>query len=137
MLPALGLDGQNRQSPIASIQRTQSTLASHSAVPSGMNTTPTNANCAIRIAVQRTQGLQGPNSVFLWGRYERQRTLVIRIAAKTLASDSAVTIAQFRPSKLSVETSVSPLPQMRMIRTWFVTTSPRGHAALEEENVPK
>ena len=61
------LDGQNRQSPIASVQRTRSTLASQSAGPRGTNTTPTNANRAIRIAVQRTQGLQGPNSVFLGG----------------------------------------------------------------------
>ena len=57
------LDGQNRQSPFASVQRTQSTLASHSAVPHGTNTTPTNTNRAIRIAAQRTQGLLGPNSV--------------------------------------------------------------------------
>ena len=33
------------------------------------------------------------------GRYDRQRTLVIRIAAITLASDSAITIARFRPFK--------------------------------------
>ena len=33
------------------------------------------------------------------GRCDRQRTLAIRIAAITLASDSAITIAQFRPSK--------------------------------------
>ena len=38
---------------------------------------------------------------FLWfgGRYDRQRTLAIRIAAITLTSDSANTIARFRPSK--------------------------------------
>ena len=60
------LDGQNRQSPIASVQRT-STLANHSAVPRGTNTTPTNANRAIRIAAQRTQGLRGPNSASLGG----------------------------------------------------------------------
>ena len=35
------------------------------------------------------------------GRYDRHRTLAIRIAAITLASDSAITIARFRPSKLS------------------------------------
>ena len=46
------IDGQNRQSPIASVQRTRSTLASHSAVPCG-----TNVNRAIRIAAQRTQSL--------------------------------------------------------------------------------
>ena len=56
-LSAKNLDGQNRQSPIASVQGTQSTLADHSAVPRGMNTAPTDANRAIRIAMQRTQGL--------------------------------------------------------------------------------
>ena len=61
------LDGQTRQSPIASVQRMQSTLASHSAVPRGTNATLTNANRAIRTAAQRTQGLRGPNSVFLGG----------------------------------------------------------------------
>ena len=59
------LDGQNRQSPIASVQETRSTLASHSAVPRGTNTAPTNANRATRIAAQRTQGLRGRNSVSL------------------------------------------------------------------------
>ena len=51
------LDGQNRQSPIASVQRMRPTLASHSAVPRGTNTTPMNADRAIRTAAQRTQGL--------------------------------------------------------------------------------
>ena len=94
------LDGPNRQSPIASVQRTRSTLAGHSAGPRGTNTTPMNANRAIRIAAQRTQGLQGPISLFSVGRYDRQRTLVIRIAAITLASDSAITLARFRPAKI-------------------------------------
>ena len=58
------LDGPNRQSPIASVQRTRSTLAGHPAGPRGTNTTPTNANRAIRITAQRMQGLRGPNSVF-------------------------------------------------------------------------
>ena len=35
------------------------------------------------------------------GRYELQRTLAIRIAAITLASDSAITIARFGPSKFT------------------------------------
>ena len=60
----LTLDGQNRQSPIASVQRTRSTLASHSAVPRGTNVKRMNANRAIRIAAQRTQGLRGLISVF-------------------------------------------------------------------------
>ena len=64
-----------------------------------------NANRAIRIAVQRTQGLRGPVSVFR-GRYDRQRTLVIRIAAITLASDSAITLERFRPSKLSSDSLI-------------------------------
>ena len=38
------------------------------AIPRGTNATPTNANHAIRSATQRTQGLLGPNSVFL-GRH--------------------------------------------------------------------
>ena len=33
-------------------------------------------------------------------RHDRQRTLVIRVAAITLASDSAITLARFRPSKV-------------------------------------
>ena len=59
------LDGQNCQSPIASVQRTRSTLASHSAGPRGTNVKRMNANRAIRIAAQRTQGLWGLISVFL------------------------------------------------------------------------
>ena len=41
----------------------------------------------------------------LWfgGRYDRQRTLATRIAAITLASDSAIAIARFRPSKIPTE----------------------------------
>ena len=43
------------------------------------------------------------------GRYDRQRTLAIRIAAITLASDSAITMARFRPSKLpSVPSRIGP-----------------------------
>ena len=91
--------GLDRQSPIASFQRMRSTLASHSAVPLKMNVTRTNTNRAIQIATERTQGLRGLISVF-WGRYEHQRSLAIRIAAITLASDSAITTARFRPSKV-------------------------------------
>ena len=59
------LGGPDHQSPIASVQRTRSTLAGHSAGPRRTNTTPTNANRTMRIAAQRTQGLRGPNLVFL------------------------------------------------------------------------
>ena len=44
--------------------------------------------------------VSGDQSLCFGGWYDRQRTLVIRIAAITLASDSAITIALFRPSKL-------------------------------------
>ena len=82
-------DGPNRQSPIASVQRTRSTHTnkrqSRDSNRSGMNAgsarTPPTKFCIFR------------------GRYDRQRTLLIRIAAITLASDSAITLARFRPSK--------------------------------------
>ena len=64
------------KSPIAGVQRTQSTLAIHSAVPRGTNVKRVNANRAIRIATQRTQGLWGLISVFwreIWTANERQR----------------------------------------------------------------
>ena len=62
-----------------------------SAIPLGTNVTRTHANRAIRIAAQRRQGLRGKS--------DRQGTLVIRNAPITLTSDSAITIARFRPSK--------------------------------------
>ena len=45
----VALDGPNRKSPIASVQRACSTLAGHSAVPSGTNVTRMNTNRAIQI----------------------------------------------------------------------------------------
>ena len=51
------LDGPNRQWPIASVQRTRSTLAGHSSAPRRTNVTRMNANRTIRIGAQRTQGL--------------------------------------------------------------------------------
>ena len=62
------LDGPNRQSPIASVQRTRSTLSGHSAGRLGTNTTPTNA------------GSTRSNFCVFRGRYDRQRTPAIRIA---------------------------------------------------------
>ena len=59
------LEGLKRQSPLASVQRTRSTLAGHSAIPCGTNVELTNANRAIQIATQRTQGLRGPISAYL------------------------------------------------------------------------
>ena len=49
------LDVQNRRSPIASVQRTRSTLAGHSAVPRGTNTTPSNCVPIARFESQRNE----------------------------------------------------------------------------------
>ena len=92
-------DGPNRQSPIASVQRTRSTPAGHSADPRGTNTTPTNANRAIRTGSATNAGSMRNKLCVFRVNYDRKRTLVIRIAAITLASDSAITLARFRPSK--------------------------------------
>ena len=61
------IDRQNRQSPIDSVQRMRSSLASYSAVPRETNVTQINAHRAIRIAAQPTQGLCASISVFGWG----------------------------------------------------------------------
>ena len=53
----MDLDAQNPLSPIASVQQTRSALANHSAIPRGTKVARTNANRAIRVAAQRTQGL--------------------------------------------------------------------------------
>ena len=74
----------------------RSTLTGYSASPRGTNTTPMNANRVMRTTLQRTHGLLGPNSVFIKRRYDCQQTLVIRIAATTLAGDSVMTIARLR-----------------------------------------
>ena len=82
------------KSPIANVQRMRSTLAGLSAGPCGMNATPTNANRAIPLAANA--GSTRTNfCVFFKGRDDGQRTLVIRIAAATLANDSAITPARF------------------------------------------
>ena len=99
------LDGQNRQLPIASVQRTRSSLAGHSAILCGTTVSRMNANRAIGIAAQWTHCLERPMSVdqtVVWGRCECRWTLAIRIAAKTLASDSAITLALFRPSEVGI-----------------------------------
>ena len=77
------------------------TLEGHSAVLCGTTLSRMHANRAIGIATQWTRYLEGPSSVS-WGRYCCQRTLVIRIAAKTLASGSAIALARFRPSKVDM-----------------------------------
>ena len=131
------IDGQNRQSPIASVQRTQSTLASHSAVPCGTNVKRMNANRAIRIAAQRTQGLWGLISLFWGGRYDRQRTLAIRIAAVTLASDSAITIARFRPSKRCAYSLVQSLGKQTHTGLDPVIGEVRVHSCPKGPNLEK
>ena len=95
------LDGQNHQSPIASVQRTRSTLASHSVIPRGTNVKRMNANLAIRITEQRTQGLWGSSFCVSGEDMTANKTLAIRIVAITLASASAIR------------------PGLRIRSTWF------------------
>ena len=92
------LDGQNRQLPIASVQQTWSTLASHSAVPRGTNVKRVNANRDSNRSTTNAGSVR-TNFCVLGERYDRQRTLAIRIAGITLASGSVIIIAQFRLSK--------------------------------------
>ena len=59
-----------------------------------------NANRAIQNAAQQTNaGSMRTSFCVFGGRYDHQRTLVIRIAARTLPSDSAIAIVRFCPSK--------------------------------------
>ena len=97
------LDGRNGQSPIASVQRTRfnsrrpfcrSTWNEHytnERQSHDSNRSATNAGV-----------YEDQNSVFLGGDMTAKRTLVIRIAAIILASDSAMTLARFRPSKVRI-----------------------------------
>ena len=57
MTKTMGLRLRWAKSPIASVQRARSTLASHSAASRGTNVKRVNANRTVRIATQRTQGL--------------------------------------------------------------------------------
>ena len=105
------LDGQNRQ------DRQSLAFAIDSRKPfrnSRWNKCYTNecqSRDSIRIAVQRTRGLWGPNSVF-WGRYEHQRALVVRIAVITLASNSVIAIARFCPSKFFAPLACATDPKL-------------------------
>ena len=49
-------------------------------------------------------------------RHGLQRTLAIRIAAITLASDSAITIARFRPSKTQTCTKLAAAPKLLVLK---------------------
>ena len=66
-----GLDGTNRQSPIASVQ-----WIDHSAVPCETNVARMNANHVIRFAAERKQGLWGLIIIFVFQTvwYDRQRS---------------------------------------------------------------
>ena len=57
LILGLLVDGQNRESPIASVQETRSTLAGRSTVRHGTNVARMIATRAIRIAAQQMQGL--------------------------------------------------------------------------------
>ena len=103
-LTLLSLDGPNRQSPIASVQRRRSTLADHSTGPRSFHTNERHLGDSNHSATS-ARSKRTKFCVFR-GRYDRQRTLVIRIAATTLASDSALTLARFRPSKLRRQAAI-------------------------------
>ena len=60
-----------------------------------------------RFESQRNERRAYEDQILSFGwRYELQRTLAVRIAAITLASDSAITIARFRPSKVAMFSGV-------------------------------
>ena len=90
------LSRQNCQSPISSVQRTQSTLADHCAIPRGTSANERQSRDSNR---STTSKVCEDQSLCFGRRYDRQRTLLIRIAI-TLTSDSAITIVQFRPSNI-------------------------------------
>ena len=95
-----GLDGLNRQSPIASVQRTRSTLAIHYFRSSMWNEYYTNERQSRDSNRSATNAGSTRTKLCVFrGRDDRQRSLVIRITATTLTSDSAITIARFRLSK--------------------------------------
>ena len=96
----------NRQSQIARVQRTRSTLAGRSAVPRGTKTKPTNAN---RDSNRNTMnaGSRRTKLCVSRGRYNHQRTPVIRIAAiigneKSTRSFSDRSFFHGRPRGMSV-----------------------------------
>ena len=86
---------------MASIHRPRSTLAGHSAVPRGTDVARMNANYAISNRSTRNARSMRTSFCVLGGRYDRQRTRVIRIAAITLAGSSAITIAHLRHDLVS------------------------------------
>ena len=56
----------------------------------------------VRFEMQHNERMVCEDQNLCFGaRYDRQRPLVIRIAAITLACHSATTIVQFRPSKIA------------------------------------
>ena len=91
------------KSPIANRQCSATAANSHRPFRSSMwNEYDTNERQSRNSSRNATNAGPMTQDQFLCfgGRYELQRTLAIRIAAITLASDPAITIARFRPSKM-------------------------------------
>ena len=66
-----------------------------------------------RFKVQRNERRAYEDQILSFDvRYELQWTLAIWIAATTLASDSAITIARFRPSKPKIHPEIHPKSQI-------------------------
>ena len=68
-----------------------------------------------RFELQRNERKAYEDQILCFGgRYELQRTLAVRIATITLASDSAITIARFRPPKLKSGSGGAALKWLKM-----------------------
>ena len=99
----------DRQSTFASVQRPQSTLASHSTFPRATNVKQMNANRAIRIGHNERRVREDYFLSFVLGQISpSQGTPANRMASITFASDSTMTMARRRPSKIYIFFLLSP-----------------------------
>ena len=101
----LSIDGPHHQPPITSVRK-RATLADHSAIP---RERMLHELMPVARFESRHNGRRAYEDSFLCfgGSYDRQRTPVVRIAAIALASDSATTIARFRPSAVELCTKAA------------------------------
>ena len=91
------LDGPNHQSLKCSVNADNSRKPFRSSTWNGYYTNESQSRDSNRSATNA--GSTRTKSCVFRGRYNRQPMLLIQIAATTLASDSAMTIARFHPSK--------------------------------------
>ena len=127
---------------IANCQSLAFSERGYSAIPRGTNVAQMNANWVIQIAAQRTQRLWGPIPVISGGIWVPTNAIVIQIAAIALASDSAITIAWFRPSKVRVLKQLGQVSKIRRhessgqlklcLQAFKTTTNAEQHHLLRE-----